>query len=77
MNANCQDFSDRLEALHQSAKTPPSEIDAAVLIFERLKTAVSICQSVTAATADASLVTAVFSELCAEARSGHGLKLRE
>lgn len=61
-------FDARLEALHGSRNCGSEEIEASVLIYERLKTAQSICQSIFSTTPDQSAIVAVFAELCAEAR---------
>jgi len=74
---NIIEFSARLEEMHKAGRDcKKSEIDAAALIFERLKTARSICAR-HFETENQTAVLSVFSELCAEARSGHGKTSRE
>jgi tRNA U34 5-carboxymethylaminomethyl modifying GTPase MnmE/TrmE len=70
-------FDHRLEALHAARNCPTKEIDAAVAIFERLKTTQSICASLLGDTADHTVLTAVFSELCTEARRGQDTRTEE
>lgn len=67
-------FAIRLEQMHTARRRdcPTSEIDAAVMIRERLITAKSICQSHFGAKFSQSALLAVFAELCAEARKGQG-----
>lgn len=70
-------FDARLEVLHASTQCPASEIDAAVVIFERLKTSQAICRSLITEPIHHDAVLAVFAQLCAEARSGHGSRVDE
>ena len=61
-------FDYRLDALH-SGKTPESEITAAINIYERLKTAQSIVESLHPTGGSPSgLLTSVFEALCVEAK---------
>lgn len=71
------EFTARLEEMRESRVCSAAEIDAAVFIFERLKTARSICARNFGDEPDQSAVLAVFSELCAEVRSGHSNTSRE
>jgi hypothetical protein len=70
-------FDKRLESLHTARACPTSEIDAAVVTFERLKTAQSICASLIVDIVNQATLMAVFSELCAEARHGQGTRTPE
>lgn len=72
-----QMFDRRLAEMHDSKKTPAAEIDAACITMERLRTAISICHSAAGESIDPVLLAAVLAELGAEARSGHGTRLRE
>lgn len=62
------EFEDRLELLHKSKEATCFEIDAAVVVYERLVTAKSICTSVLGANVPASVVAKVLAELTTEAR---------
>lgn len=62
------EFDKHLESMHKSRYCSAPEIEAAVLTFERLKTAQIICQSIFPDAPSQTVVAAVFSELCAEAR---------
>lgn len=62
-------FDKRLETLHQARDCPRTEIDAAVMTYERLKTAQTIAESLLGDKPDQAATVAVFSELCAEARA--------
>jgi len=71
-------FDKRLETMHKATNCSASEIDVAVAIFERLKTSQAICATLMEDSPDqARAVLAIFSELCAEARSGHGARTDE
>lgn len=58
-----EDFEQRLTQMDKSRDTPPKEIDTAVMVFERLKTAKAICTSVFGITAQEASVVAVFQAL--------------
>lgn len=65
-------FDTRLEALQRSGKTPRAEIDAAIAVYERLRSARAICQSLLGAEPPAAAVVAVLAEISAEVHAGHG-----
>lgn len=71
------EFSSRLEALHTARACPAHEIDAAVLVFERLKTALAICSTLGIEPDRQGVLEAVFSALCDEAKRGQGTMTRE
>ncbi len=63
-------FERRIEILGKSMSTPRSEIDAAVLTYERLRTAVAACSTEFGELPPIEAVLAVFAELCRAAQSG-------
>lgn len=64
-------FDVRLQALQRS-RAPSHEVDAAIRVYERVRTARAICQALLpAGAADASVVTLAV-ELGREAQSGQG-----
>ena len=62
------EFETRLEELHKGRLVPVHETDAAVIIYERMVTARSICVSLFGAGASDVAVSAVMAELSSEAR---------
>ena len=69
-------FADRLEHLHD-AKAPDSEIDAAVIVYERLLTAIAICNSAFEGQFTQTAVLEVLSALGSQAHTGTRLEDRE
>lgn len=61
----------------RSGKTPAAEIDAAIVIYERLQTAEAICRSVLGTQRQQQSTLQVFEALCAEAHFTQGSALRE
>jgi hypothetical protein len=61
-------FDARLD-LMQSAKVPQVEIDAAVAVYERLRTAQSICQALVPGAYSESAVVALLTAISEEARA--------
>lgn len=63
-------FERRLEQLHQD-NAPTTEIDAAVQVYERLKTAIAICNA-EAETRDKKLLETIFQALQEDSRKQAG-----
>ena len=61
-------FDVRVE-LMQAAKVPQAEIDAAVAVYERLRTAQSICQALVPGAYSESAVVALLTAISEEARA--------
>ncbi len=61
-------FDVRLE-LMQAAKLPQAELDAAVAVYERLRTAQSICQALVPGAYSESAVVALLTAISEEARA--------
>lgn len=61
-------FDDYLTGLNNHLAVPQSEKDAAVNIYERLRTAVVISRTVMGDDATPQVITAVFNQVCAESR---------
>lgn len=57
-------FETRIEILNKSRDTPSQEIDTAILIYERLRTARAACATEFGDPPPVEAVLAVFSELC-------------
>ncbi|MDQ7989039.1 MAG: hypothetical protein REI09_05325 [Candidatus Dactylopiibacterium sp.] len=69
------DFDKRLEVMHKAAArsdTYAPECEEAVRVYERMRTAKSIASALFESDATQATVVAIFSELCAEYRSGQG-----
>lgn len=67
-------FDTRMLVLNSSAPTPTSEIDAAVRVYERLRTAKAACIAEFGEQPPIEAVLAVFHQLCAEAQIGQGIR---
>jgi len=61
-------FDERLDRM-QAAKVPQVEIDAAILVYERLRTAQSICQALVPGAYSESAVVALLTAISEEARA--------
>lgn len=59
-------FSDRLIQLLANDATPAAQVEAAVIVYERLRTAAAICRSVLDGQPDTGLVFDVYKELSDE-----------
>lgn len=64
-------FERRIELLNRSA-APRAEVDAAIRVYERLRTAKAVAATEFGEPPPLEAVLAVFTALCAEAQSGHG-----
>jgi len=68
VNEEADAFDERLDVL-QKHKVPQIEIDAATLVYERLRTAQAICQALVPGAYSESAVVALLTAISEEARA--------
>lgn len=70
-------FDRRLAAQEKGGRTPREELDAAITVYERMRTARAICQSLLPKGFPSALVVQVAVEIGAVKQSGQAIKTRE